>query len=120
MAAKEAWLAHDVPEARQILGRAFTANPESESIWLAAIKLEAENGQIQAARQLMERARAVAATERVRNLLSSFKRFWSSSSLLTRFGSSRPSSNDNTGPQKRLSKRSRTVSPATKRVPNST
>lgn len=69
MAAKESWLANDVPAARAILGRAFAANPESEGIWLAAIKLEAENGQIEAARQLMERARDVAATERVRPLL---------------------------------------------------
>jgi pre-mRNA-processing factor 6 len=65
MAAKESWLADDVPGAREILGRAFAANPESEGIWLAAIKLEAENGQIEAARQLMERARDVAGTERV-------------------------------------------------------
>lgn len=65
MAAKESWLADDVPGAREILGRAFAANPESEGIWLAAIKLEAENGEIEAARQLMARARDVAATERV-------------------------------------------------------
>lgn len=65
MAAKESWLANNVPGARAILKRAFDANPESEGIWLAAIKLEAENGEITAARQLMERARTVAATERV-------------------------------------------------------
>lgn len=66
MAAKESWLADDVPGARAILGRAFEANPESEGIWLAAIKLEAENKEIEAARQLMARARDVAGTERVR------------------------------------------------------
>jgi pre-mRNA-processing factor 6 len=70
MAAKESWLSNDVPGARAILKRAFDANPESEGIWLAAIKLEAENGEIAAARQLMERARAVAATERVSLSLS--------------------------------------------------
>lgn len=67
MAAKESWLADDVPGARAILGRAFEANPESEGIWLAAIKLEAENKEIEAARQLMARARDVAGTERVRS-----------------------------------------------------
>lgn len=66
MSAKESWLADDVVGARATLGKAFEANPESEGIWLAAIKLEAENHQIEAARQLMARARDVAATERVR------------------------------------------------------
>ena len=33
---KEKWLARDVPE---VLERSFVANPESEQIWLAAIKL---------------------------------------------------------------------------------
>lgn len=66
MSAKESWLADDVVGARATLGKAFEANPESEGIWLAAIKLEAENSQIEAARQLMARARDVAATERVR------------------------------------------------------
>lgn len=66
MAAKEAWLSNDVPSSRAILARAFEANPESEGIWLAAIKLEAENGMIDRGRLLMERARNEAATERVR------------------------------------------------------
>jgi pre-mRNA-processing factor 6 len=65
MAAKESWLAGDVSAARSILGDAFSANPESEQIWLAACKLEAENNQIAAARQLMKRARDVAGTDRV-------------------------------------------------------
>ena len=36
MAAQEKWLARDVPE---VLERSFVANPESEQIWLAAVKL---------------------------------------------------------------------------------
>lgn len=67
MAAKESWLANDVAGARSILARAFSSNPESEGIWLAAIKLEAENGQIDRARTLMERARTEASTDRVRS-----------------------------------------------------
>lgn len=65
MAAKESWNAGDVDGARQILSRAFESNPDSEGIWLAAVKLEAENGQIEAAKQLMQRAREVSGTERV-------------------------------------------------------
>lgn len=65
MAAKESWLSGDVDSAREILSRAFEANPDSEGIWLAAVKLEAENGQIEAAKQLMLRAREVSGTERV-------------------------------------------------------
>ena len=45
MAAKEKWLTGDVPAACEVLERAFVANPESEQIWLAAVKLEAENGE---------------------------------------------------------------------------
>ena len=65
MAAKEKWLAGDVPAAREVLERAFVANPESEQIWLAAVKLEAENGEFGVARELLIRARSVADTERV-------------------------------------------------------
>ena len=65
MSAKEKWLAGDVPSARGILEKAFVANPESEEIWLAAVKLEAENGELDVARKLLERARSVADTERV-------------------------------------------------------
>jgi pre-mRNA-processing factor 6 len=43
MAAKEKWLAGSVPGARAILVEAFDANPDSEQIWLAAVKLEWEN-----------------------------------------------------------------------------
>lgn len=50
MAAKEKWLAGQVPAARDILKLAFDANPESEDIWLAAFKLEFENQVAPAAR----------------------------------------------------------------------
>lgn len=65
MSAKEKWLAGDVPAAREVLEKAFIANPESEQIWLAAVKLEAENGELGVARELLIRARTVADTERV-------------------------------------------------------
>jgi pre-mRNA-processing factor 6 len=65
MAAKEKWMAGDVPAARDILAQAFLANPESEQIWLAAVKLDAENGFLNVARELLIRARKVADTERV-------------------------------------------------------
>ena len=35
----------DVPSARRILALAFQANPNSEEIWLAAVKLESENNE---------------------------------------------------------------------------
>lgn len=70
MWAKERWLAGDVPGARGVLERAFVANSESEQIWLAAVKLEAENGEVEAARELLARARTVADTDRVSNNLS--------------------------------------------------
>jgi len=67
MAAKEKWLtlAGEGPAARQVLERAFVANPESEQIWLAAVKLEAENGELKVARELLIRARTVADTQRI-------------------------------------------------------
>ena len=65
MAAKEKWLIGDVSAARQVLERAFVANPESEEIWLAAVKLEAKNGELGVARELLVRTRTVADTERV-------------------------------------------------------
>ena len=79
MAAKESWLAGNVDAARAILARAFEANPDSEGIWLAAVKLEAENGEIAAAKELMQRARDVSGTERVRPSLSLSLLFLSSS-----------------------------------------
>lgn len=68
-AAKESWLSGDVKTARHFLTRAFAANPDSEQIWLAACKLEAENNQINAARQLFQRARDIAGTSRVSILI---------------------------------------------------
>jgi pre-mRNA-processing factor 6 len=65
MAAKEKWLAGDAPAAREVLERAFVANPESEQIWLAAVKLEAEKGELNVARELLIRARTVAGIQRV-------------------------------------------------------
>lgn len=58
-------MAGDIDGARTVLEAAFDANPESEQIWLAAFKFEAQNGQWGVARQLLERARSVANTERV-------------------------------------------------------
>ena len=66
MAAKEKWLAGDVPAAREVLEGAFVAIPESEQIWLAAVKLEAENGELEVARELLIRVRTVADTQRVK------------------------------------------------------
>ena len=51
--------------ARAILNEAFRANPDSEQVWLAAVKLESENDQPDAARQLLAKARERAGTERV-------------------------------------------------------
>jgi pre-mRNA-processing factor 6 len=70
MWAKERWLSNDVMGARGVLEKAFVANPESEQIWLAAVKVEAENGEVDAARELLIRARTVADTDRVRTNLA--------------------------------------------------
>jgi pre-mRNA-processing factor 6 len=43
-------------------------NSESEQIWLATVKLEAENDELAAARQLLVRTRTVAYTEIVPDL----------------------------------------------------
>lgn len=55
----------DVPAARSILALAFQANPNSEEIWLAAVKLESENNEFERARRLLQKARASAPTARV-------------------------------------------------------
>jgi len=55
----------DVVNARSILALAFQANPNSEDIWLAAVKLESENNEYERARRLLHRARASAPTARV-------------------------------------------------------
>ena len=64
----------DVPAARSILALAFQANPNSEEIWLAAVKLESENGENERARRLLEKARASAGTARV--MMKSAKLEW--------------------------------------------
>ena len=56
---EENWLTGDVPAAREVLERAFVANPESEQIWLAAVKLETKNGELGVADELLVRARRV-------------------------------------------------------------
>ena len=40
----------EIYQARSILALAFQANPNSEEIWLAAVKLESENNEDQRAR----------------------------------------------------------------------
>lgn len=50
--------------------QAFDANPESEQIWLAAVKLDTESGEVEVARELLARARSVANTERVSGLFT--------------------------------------------------
>lgn len=59
MGAKSKWLAGDVPAARGILSLAFQANPNSEEIWLAAVKLESENKEYERARRLLAKARGM-------------------------------------------------------------
>lgn len=66
MAAKEKWISGDIGGAKDILTRAFEKNPESESIWLAAAKLAAETGQMEAALQVLDKARKEADTDKVR------------------------------------------------------
>ncbi|KAF8483096.1 hypothetical protein F5888DRAFT_1812628 [Russula emetica] len=65
LARAEKWLGGDVRAAREVPERAFVRNLESEQIWLAAVKLEAENGELAVARELLVRARTVADTERI-------------------------------------------------------
>lgn len=43
---------------------AFQANPNSEEIWLAAVKLESENNEYERARKLLSKARSSAPTPR--------------------------------------------------------
>jgi pre-mRNA-processing factor 6 len=65
MGAKEKWLSGDVAGARAILTEAFKANTNSEQIWLAAVKLETENGEYERGRLLLHKAKEQAGTERV-------------------------------------------------------
>ncbi|KAJ2548858.1 U4/U6 x U5 tri-snRNP complex subunit Prp1 [Coemansia sp. RSA 1933] len=60
MAAKDKWTrSNDVDGARVVLEEAFAANPDSEAILLAAVKLESENDQYTRALALLERGRSV-------------------------------------------------------------
>lgn len=73
MAAKERWLADDVNGvngAREILNQAFSAIPDSEQIWLAAVKLESENDQHERARAILQKVRALSVCCAIRSLLS--------------------------------------------------
>lgn len=79
MGAKSKWLAGDVPAARGILSYAFQANPNSEEIWLAAVKLESENAEYERARRLLAKARASAPTPRV--MMKSAKLEWALDNL---------------------------------------
>lgn len=63
--AKTKWEAGDLAGARQVLIRAFDRNVGSEEISLAAAKLEYENGEKEAARSLLERARGEVGSSRV-------------------------------------------------------
>lgn len=65
MLAKEKWQAGEINDARIVLGKAFNQNPNNEDIWLAAVKLEADNGQTVQARELLQTARQEAGTDRV-------------------------------------------------------
>jgi len=65
MGAKEKWLTGDLAGARVILGEAFKINPDNEEIWLAAVKLENDNNEVERARTLLEKARSQAGTDRV-------------------------------------------------------
>lgn len=51
--------------ARQILERAFQSNQDSEEIWLAAVKLEAQNLEPERASLLLKNAREHVSTERI-------------------------------------------------------
>lgn len=76
MAAKEKWLSGEVNLARQILGEAFTANSDSENIFLAAFKLEFENNELERARAILDKARASDS--------SSTQRVWMKSAIVER------------------------------------
>lgn len=76
MAAKEKWLSGDVHGARLILSEAFSANPDSEEIWLAAFKLEFENKEPERAKAILEKARGTES--------SSTQRVWMKSAVVER------------------------------------
>lgn len=55
----------EINEARLVLARAFKQNPDNEDIWLSAVKLEADSGFNDQARELLRTARSNAPTDRV-------------------------------------------------------
>lgn len=57
MLAKSKWQAGNVALARETLSAGFQANPNSEDIWLAAVKLESENNEYKKAISLLKKAR---------------------------------------------------------------
>ena len=73
----------DVPAARSILALAFQANPNSEEIWLAAVKLESENNEFERARRLLHRARNSAPTARVGSCLLPLFLLWFIMAIIT-------------------------------------
>lgn len=72
--AKEKWQAGDINAARLVLSNAFKQNPNNEDIWLAAVKLEADNKQIDHALELLKTARREAGTDRVWIKSAAFER----------------------------------------------
>ncbi|KAK3989274.1 hypothetical protein QBC44DRAFT_327877 [Cladorrhinum sp. PSN332] len=52
-------------DARRVLARAFKKLTQNEDIWLAAVKLEADNGFVDEARNLLKTARQNAPTDRI-------------------------------------------------------
>ena len=58
-------LSDDLNDARRVLASAFNQNPNSENIYLQAIKLESDHHQIDQARELLQTARTDAGTDRV-------------------------------------------------------
>ncbi len=52
-------------DARATLANAFKNNPNSEEIWLAAVKVESENNEYDRARALLAKAREQAPSSRV-------------------------------------------------------
>lgn len=86
MAAKEKWLGGDIPGAQAILAEAFKQNEDSESIFLAAAKLASETNEMEAAQQILEKARSQADTERVSTIPLTFanSQIWMKSAQLER------------------------------------
>lgn len=74
LAAKEEFTAKNLDGARKIIAQAYQISPHSEQIWLAAAKIEQEDGKFQDATALLKLAREKAPSGRV----------WMKSALLQR------------------------------------